>query len=222
MWSATIRRHHLVRLTALDPGCNISALFYNADDPLDRLNLPDTLKALHTAKLTQGHVLMSDMGRSLLSITRDTLGWHDPLGGHITSAQVAEKYGERRYQEFRNDFHRNARDNFLIELAKYGLGIRDIVANVNFFSRVAVDDSGMMTFDAAHCTAGASLTLRADLNVRCILANCPHPMALPGAYPRARVQLELLDGPPPGPDDACRMFRPECARALELSQRYFL
>src|SRR3954453_5346823 len=115
MWSMRIPRHRLVRLTALDAGANVSALFYNARQPLDRLNLPDTLKALHTAKLTTGHILMTDMGHALVSIVADSLGWHDPLGGHITAAQVVAKFGEHNYQQYRNAFYRNAHDNFLVE-----------------------------------------------------------------------------------------------------------
>ncbi len=38
------------------------------------------------------------------------------------------------------------RDNFLIELAKHGLGLRDIVANVNFFTKVSVNDDGKLHF----------------------------------------------------------------------------
>jgi uncharacterized protein YcgI (DUF1989 family) len=43
----------------------VSALFYNADDPLERYNMADTLKAQFTAFLTAGRVLFSDMGRVL-------------------------------------------------------------------------------------------------------------------------------------------------------------
>ena len=82
MWSMRVPRQRVVRLTAVDAGANVSALFYNAVQPLDRLNVPDTLKALHTAKLTRGHVLMSDMGHALVSVVGDSLGWHDPLCGH--------------------------------------------------------------------------------------------------------------------------------------------
>ena len=37
MWSMTIPRHRLLRLTALDDRANVSALFYRAAAPLDRL-----------------------------------------------------------------------------------------------------------------------------------------------------------------------------------------
>lgn len=221
MWSMPIARHRLVRLTALDAGANLSALLYNDCHPLDRLNLPDTLKALHTAKLTRGHVLMSDMGHALASITEDTLGWHDPLAGMLTAGHVIAKYGEHSYQDFRNDCFRNARDNFLVELGKYGLGERDLAANINFFSRVTVDDDGRMTFDG-HCPAGATITLRTEMNVLLALSNTPHPLAPAGEYPRCRIKLEVLPAEPPGAGDFCRNFRPECARALALTDRLFL
>lgn len=221
-WSMRIPRHRTIRLTALAAGANVSALFFNTTQPLDRLNVPDTLKALHTAKLTRGHILMSDMGNALVSITEDTLGWHDPLGGHINAAQVAEKFGEHRYQEYRNEYYRNARDNFLVELAKHGLGLRDIVANVNFFSKVTVDDAGRMTFVPGHCPAGASLDLRTEMDVLVVLANCPHPLAPAGTYPAVPIQLEILPADAPGPDDFCRNFRPECGRTLALTERLYL
>jgi len=222
MWSMRVRRGRRLLLTALDTGANVSALFYNAEQPLDRLNLPDTLKALHTAKLHAGHILMSDMGHALVSITADSTGWHDPLGGAIDAAQVREKFGESSYQSARNDFYRNARDNFLVELGKHGLGERDIVANVNFFSKVLVDNEGRLQFVPNAAPAGAFVELRADMDVLAVLANCPHPLHPGGEYPRTRIRISLFPGEPAGTDDACRLFRPECARALALTERYFL
>jgi uncharacterized protein len=222
MWSMCIPRRRLVRLTAVDAGANLSTLLYNAHQTLDRLNVPDTLKALHTAKLTRGHILMTDMGHSLVSIVEDSLGWHDPLCGHITAAMVNSKYGKHSYQDFRNDFQRNARDNFLIELSKHGMGLADIVANVNFFSKTVVDDEGRIEFVANHCTAGARVGLRTEMDVLVVFANCPHPLAPPGEYPRARVEIDIFPCGPPGNDDVCRNFRPECARSLALTERLFL
>src|SRR4051812_29598949 len=114
MWSGLVRRHVALRLTDVAGGANVGFMAYNPAQPLDRLNLPDTLKAQYTAKLTRGHVLMSDMGHALLSITSDSCGWHDPLGGHGNAALARAKYGERSYQEARNGWTRNAHDNFLV------------------------------------------------------------------------------------------------------------
>ena len=88
-WSFTVRRGNTLRLTALEAGANVSFLCFNRHELLDRYNMADTLKGQHTAKLTTGFILVSDMGRAMASITGDTLGWHDPLGGHDTAAHVA-------------------------------------------------------------------------------------------------------------------------------------
>jgi urea carboxylase-associated protein 2 len=221
MWSGVIKRHHTLRLTDLYGGANAAALFFNRDQLLDRLNLPDTLKALHTAKLTRGHTLMSDMGRVLCSISADNLGWHDPLGGHSDAALVRSKYEPSSFQTDRNAFHRNSRDQFLIELAKWGLGNQDLVANVNFFSKVAVDDDGQMEFAPGHSPAEAFVDLRAEMNVLAVLNTCQHPMdPFPTCAPKP-VRLTIFRSDPPAPDDFCRHFRPENTRAFQLTEALF-
>jgi uncharacterized protein YcgI (DUF1989 family) len=122
MWSRVLRRGQVLRLTDLEGGASVAALFFNADDPLERYNMPDTLKAQHIARLTRGFVLFSDMGRVLCSIVEDTCGWHDTITGHADAALTRAKYGEGSYQKLRNDFYRNTRDNFLVELGKSAAG----------------------------------------------------------------------------------------------------
>ena len=221
MWSWTLRRHHTLRITDIEGGANVGLMAYNADAPLERLNLPDTLKAQYTGKLTRGHVLMSDMGRALLSITADTCGWHDPLGGHGNAAHTAAKYGELAYQQARNGWHRNAHDCFLVELGKHGLGARDLVANVNFFSRLDTDGDGRVAFHPGNSHAGASVDLRAEMNVLVVLNTCQHPLDPSPTYAPKPVRLTIEKTPPPGADDFCRMFRGENQRSFTLTERYF-
>lgn len=221
MWSWVLRRHTTLRITDVDGGANVGLMAYNADQPLDRLNLPDTLKAQYTAKLTRGHVLMTDMGRALLSITNDTVGWHDPLGGHGNAALVRKKYGEATYQQHRNDCYKNAHDNFLIELGKHGLGRRDLVANVNVFSRLDVDGDGRMSFYPGNSRAGDFVDLRAEMDVLVVLNTCQHPLDPATAYAPKPVKLTLLKTPAPAADDYCRNFRSENQRAFTLTERLF-
>src|SRR4029453_3429345 len=138
-WSGLLRRGTTLRLTDVAGGGNVSALFYNYDDRLELYNMADTLKAQHTAYLTRTCVCYSDMGRILCSITDDTCGWHDALCGVTNAAMIRDRYGEARYQERRNEYHRNAYDGLLNELGKYGLGKRDLAASINFFSKVTAD-----------------------------------------------------------------------------------
>ena len=221
-WSHILKRGTALRLSDLEGGANVGAIFYNADCPVERLNIPDTLKAQHIARLTQGFVLYSDMGRILCSLTADSLGWHDALAGCSDAAAVKAKYGEARYQECRNDFHRNARDSFLIDLEKYGLGPRDLSPNINLFSKVAVSDDGAMTYTEGHSQPGSFVELRAEMNVLIILNSCPHPLDPSPRYAPRPVHLSLRRVPPPAADDACRVSRPENGRGFVLTERYFL
>ncbi len=221
-WSHVLKRGTTLRLIDPQGGANVSALFYNFELPVERYNMADTLKAQHTAFLTTGCALYSDMGRILVSITADTSGWHDTISGCSTAEIVTAKYGEARFQEHRNQFHRNGRNNFLVELGKYGLGARDLVANVNFFSKVIVTTDGSLQFDHAHAKPGAYVDLRAEMNTLVVLNTTVHPLAPAGTYNPKPVHLVVWSSPPPGPDDVVRKFRPENERGLINTERYFL
>ncbi len=221
-WSHVLKRGTSLRIVDIEGNANVGAYFLNFELPAERFNLPDTLKAQHTAKLTAGHVLMSDLGRILCSITEDSLGWHDPLCGGSNAALVAKKYGAADYQEHRNAWHRNAQDGFLIELAKYGLGPRDLQATVNFFSKVQVTEDGALDFTAAHSSAGSFLELRAEMNTLVILNTCQHPLDPSPVYAPKPVELTLSRVPQPAADDFCFTSHPENARAYTLTERYFL
>jgi urea carboxylase-associated protein 2 len=221
-WSHVLKRGAMLRITDLEGGANVGALFYNFECPAERFNLPDTLKAQHIARLTKGFVLYSDMGRVLCSIVEDSVGWHDPLGGCSNAALVRRKYGEARYQEHRNDCFKNGRDSFLVELAKWGLGPRDLVANINFFSRVDVAAGGAMSFHPGNSSANSFVELRAEMNTLAILNTCPHPLDPNPAYSPKPVQLSCRRAEPVAADDPCRISRPENGRGFLLTERYFL
>jgi urea carboxylase-associated protein 2 len=206
----------------VEGGANAGVLLYNAENTTERYNMPDTLKAQHIARLTAGSVLYSDMGRILCSITHDSVGWHDPIGGSSNANLVASKYGEARYQECHNDFYKNALDSFLIELAKYGLGRRDLTATTNFFSKVRVSDNGSMSFQPGHSSRGAFVELRAEMNVLVILNTCQHPLDPAPTYAPKPVQLQVYRVPPAAADDICRTSRPENGRGFTLTERYFM
>ena len=221
-WSHVLKRGTALRITDPTGRANVGAMFYNRENPTERYNMPDTLKAQHTARLTAGDVLYSDMGRVLCSITHDCLGWHDPISGCSNAGLVARKYGAGSYQALRNDCHKNAHDSFVIELEKHGLSARDMVAPVNFFSKVVVDERGAMHFTPGHSSPGAFVELRAEMHVLVILNTCQHPMDPNPAYEPQAVELSVRRVLPPGRDDLCRTSRPENGRGFTLTERYFL
>lgn len=219
--SWVLKRGSSLRLIDLEGRANAAALFYNNEEKLERYNMADTLKAQHTAHLTRGHVCYSDMGRVLCSITADSVGWHDPIGGVANAAQVEKKFGARRYQENRNAMYRNAYDGFLIELGKWGLGRRDVVANINFFSKVSVDDRGGLQFHPRHSKAGDYVDLRFEMNVLVVLATAPHPLDPSADYAPGALRLIAWRSDPPGDDDYCRNFRPENRRGFYNTELLF-
>lgn len=220
-WSGLMRRGTALRLTDLEGRANASVLLYNYDVSLERYNMADTLKAQHTALLTRGHVLMSDMGRVLASITSDELAGHDAFCGVSDSDLVREKYGECPFGVARNDMYRNGRDSLLIELGKWGLGKRDLVPGVNFFSRVIVGKEGELEFAEDHSRRGATVDLRFDMNVLVVLSTAPHPLDSRPTYAPGSVHLTAFSAGLASPDDYCRNFRPENARAFINTERYF-
>jgi urea carboxylase-associated protein 2 len=222
-WSRRLTRGQILRLTDSTGHACVSALFYNAREPVERYNMADTLKAQYTAFLTAGRVLFSDMGRVLVSMIGDTCGWHDTISGCGDAASGDARFGAGRYQELRNDFHRNARDNFVIELSKLGLGKRDIVANVNFFARIAADDAGRIAWVPGNSRPGAHVDLRAEMDTLVVLSNTPHPLDPATAYAPPPVELEIRVAAPherPGPDDPCRAARAENGRGFDLTDAY--
>ncbi len=220
-WSHVLKRGTLLRLTDVEGGANVGALFYNFECPVERYNMPDTLKAQQIARLTEGQVLYSDMGRILCSVVKDTVGWHDALSGCSDAEMVRAQYGEGSYQELRNEYYRNGRDSFLVELGKWGLGKRDLVPNVNFFSRVDVGEGGAMRWHEGNSPAGSWVELRAEMNVLTILNSCPHPLDPAPKYSPRPVGISIRQAPPVASDDPCRISHPENIRGFILTERYF-
>ncbi len=221
-WSHVLKRGTALRIVDLEGGANAGALFFNAEFPAERYNMPDTLKAQHTGRLTANHALYSDMGRVLVSITGDTCGWHDTICGYADERAVLAQFGPATYQQHRNKFHRNAYDNFLMELQKYGLSERDLPANVNFFSKVSVDANGAMHFHDANSKPGATVELRAEMNVLTVIDTCQHPLDPASAYNPKPVHIEIRRAAPVADHDPCRTACPENQRGFINTDRYFL
>lgn len=220
-WSLILRRGNALRIEDMEGGANVAALFYNFECLVERYNMPDTLKCQHVAHLTKGLCIYSDMGRVLCSITADTVGWHDPLSAVNDAQSAAKKYGPFTYQQKRNDWVRNTRDNLLTEAQRYGMGVRDLGPTINFFSKVVVQNDGAMQFVPGNSKAGDAVTLRAEMNTLILLDTGQHVLDPNPVYAPKSVKISVFKVDPPGPDDLCRLSRPENARGFINTERYF-
>jgi uncharacterized protein YcgI (DUF1989 family) len=212
-WSALVRAGRELRLTALGNGANCSTLLYAAHDPVDRLNIPDTLKAQMSACIRPPMVLMSDRGLALCSVTGSTLDWHDCITGHSLDAHV----GPSSYHADRNDWRRSARAGLLSELRKHGRNVADLHACVNFFTKIAIadDTKGSLTFVPGHATEGDQVTLRSEVDLLILLSTAPNPLDPQWAPAGVRVEIR------PGTAHSEGPHRPESERALQAAKAVF-
>jgi len=221
-WSMVLKRGLTLRLVDEEGGANVGMLFYNPNNLLERYNAPDTLKCQHTFKLTRGNCLYSDMGRIFCSMVEDSVGWHDTVCGNTTKKIIAQKWGERRYQQYRNDWQLNGYDSFLVEIAKYGLGKKDMAANLNLFSKVSVDDSGSLQFDGTAARAGGFVDLRFEMDTLVVLHTCPHPLNPAPEYPKKPVGFQIRSSRAVTDADLCKNHCQENQRGFRNTELYNL
>lgn len=221
MWSKVISRGKVLKLTDLEGGANVGMMLYNADERTERYNMPDTLKGQQVFFLERGLCLHTDMGRLIASIIEDTVGWHDAVCGTSDAQEVHQKYGELTYQQGKNDWYRNGKDCFLIELAKWGMGEKDWMPNVNFFSKVVTNEEGHLCYVEGNSSAGSSVSLRMEMDALVVINACQHPLAPAGEYVAKPVMLEIFAGDPVEENDLCLNSHPENRRAYENTLDYY-
>lgn len=182
------------RLRLADEGGSacVTLMVHSAASSLERLNVADTVKVQWNAYLGPGTLLLSDMGRALMSVERDTGGRHDALTGP----------------------HPGSRGALLLALAKHGLGRRDLPPAVTLFTGVRVGPDGSLSFDGSPAP-GAEVVLRADMDVLVSLVNAPHRLERRPGHACTPVRATAWRGAPAGPDDPIRRSTPERERAFE-------
>ena len=166
-WSRVVPAGGTLQIIDTEGNQAVDCLFYLAGDTAERYSAPDTIAAQGSIFLTTGSELRSNLGRPLLSVVADEVGRHDTLGGACSKESNTLRYGH----------HTRAQhacvENFLIEGAKWGLGKRDIVSNINWYMNVPVEADGALGIVDGLSAPGLSLTLRAHVDVLTLVSNCP-------------------------------------------------
>jgi urea carboxylase-associated protein 2 len=215
--SRQIARGTRLRLTDLAGDASPSLLLFNAERPVERLNIADTLKVQWNGYLGQGRLLLSDMGRVLASLVEDTAGTHDAFCGASNQASTARKYGDG----FNHGAHPNARDRFSLGVAKFGLGRKDIHPCLNLFKDVRIAQGGETVIDVGPYPPGRFVTLRAEMDLIVVLANCPHVLDPRPAYAVTPLRATAWRGPVTPDADPIRNATPEGLRAFLNVEDYY-
>ncbi len=186
----TLKAGQTLRILDLEGNQAADTLFYNAHDTSERYSAMDTLREQGALYLTAGSRLLSSEGRPMLTITADTCGRHDTLGGACASESNTVRYDlEKRHMH-------SCRDNWMQALAdypEYGLTKRDITHNINFFMNVPVTAEGELTFEDGISAPGKYVEMVAEMDVIVLLSNCPQLNNPCNGYNPTPVELLVWD-----------------------------
>uniref|UniRef100_UPI0035CB7B14 urea amidolyase associated protein UAAP1 n=1 Tax=uncultured Sphingomonas sp. TaxID=158754 RepID=UPI0035CB7B14 len=212
-----IARGARLRLIDLHGDACASLLVFNAELPTERLNIADTVKVQWNAYLAQGSLLLSDMGRAMMSLLHDDAATHDAFSGTSNPATNAAKYGDGS----NSGSTPSGRDRFLLGAAKHGLGRRDVHPCLNLFKGARIEADGAITPQLGPFAPGRSVVLRAEMDVIVVLANCPHVLDPRPDYTVTPLRVSAWRGAVTPADDSIRTATPEGLRAFENVEDYF-
>jgi urea carboxylase-associated protein 1 len=166
-WSAVVTRGDI--LTIVDVGGNQSAdcLLYNARDTAERYSVPDTIAWSGNIYVRTGTVLRSSEGNPLATVVANETDRQDTIGGACGKESNTLRYGHHTMSEH------GCRENFLAEAAKYGMGARDLVSNLNWFMNVPVEADGTLGIVDGISGPGKRVAFRAEMDVLVLVSNCP-------------------------------------------------
>ena len=187
--TAIVRKGQVLRIVDLEGNQAVDTLFYNAHDPVERYSAVDTVREQGCIYLSTGTRLLSTEGNVLMTIVADTCGRHDTLGG-----ACAAESNQVRYAIDKHYMH-NCRDTFLLTLAccTRDMTKRDITANINFFMNVPVTPEGKLTFEDGISGAGRYVEMKAAMDVRVLISNCPQLNNPCNGYNPTPIQLLVWD-----------------------------
>lgn len=169
-WMQPLLKNQTLRIVDLYGNQAADILFYKAADPTERYSAMDTIREQKNVYLSAGTTLMTNMGNPMLTITADTCGRHDTLGG-----ACATESNTVRYALEKKTMHA-CRDSWMLAVAEnvqFGISKRDITHNINFFMNVPVTEQGTLTFEDGISEAGKYVEMQAEMDVIVLISNCP-------------------------------------------------
>ncbi|OBY32036.1 urea amidolyase associated protein UAAP2 [Mycolicibacter kumamotonensis] len=166
-WSAVVRAGDRLQIIDLHGNQAVDCLLYDAADTTRRYSAQATVAAQRNIFVSTGSVLRSADGAALMTVAADEVGNHDTVAGACSQESNTLRYGH-------HTAHQHACvENFLAEGARWGLGKRDIVSNINWFMNVPVEADGTLGIVDGRSAPGKSLTLRAETDTLVLVSNCP-------------------------------------------------
>lgn len=187
-WSGLVKKGQVIRIIDSEGQQAVDTLFYSASDYAERYSAQDTLRVQGSAYVGVGTKIVSNEGNVMLTVVADSCGRHDTMAGACSCESNTVRFGhETRYLHA-------CRDNFLLEVSRYGMGKRDIVPNINFFMNVPIAPSGVMTIVDGLSRPGDHVELVAEMDVLCVISNCPQVNNPCNGFNPTPIQVLIWEG----------------------------
>lgn len=189
-WLQRVHAGQTLRIVDLEGNQAADTLFYRADNTEERYSAMETVRAQGNVYLTAGSRLLSNLGNPMLSITADTCGRHDTLGGACATESNTVRYAlEKRCMHA-------CRDSWMLAVGEHpelGIGKRDITHNINFFMNVPVTADGGLSFADGISAPGKYVEMQANMDVLVLVSNCPQLNNPCNGYNPTPVELLIWD-----------------------------
>jgi len=166
-WSAVVAAGDVLTIVDLHGNQAVDCLLYAAADTAVRYSAAETIRRQRSIVLTTGSVLRADTGAALMTVVADEVGVHDTIGGACSQESNTLRYGQHTREQHA------CVENFLLEGARWGLGKRDLVSNINWFMNVPVDPDGALGIVDGLSGPGKRVSLRAEIDTLVLVSNCP-------------------------------------------------
>ena len=161
-----LRKGQVLRLIDVEGNQSGDVQIYNAHDTAERYSAPNTITAQRNTMIEVGTVIRSNDDNPMLTVIADTCGEHDTLGSGCSAEGNVVRYTDKtRYMH-------SCRDTCVRALEDVGMSKRDQVCNLNFFTKVILDDKGRLEFADGISGPGKYIEMRADMDVLFLLSDC--------------------------------------------------
>lgn len=188
-WSGFVRKDQILRIADNHGQQAVDTLFYCAGDFTERYSAQDTLRAQGSAYIVAGTSLISNEGRVMLDVIADSCGGHDTSAGACSCESNTVRFGHH------TKYMHACRENFILEVMKYGMSKRDIVPNINFFMNVPIEPSGELAIVDGLSKPGDYVDLAARMDVLCVISNCPQVNNPCNGFDPTPVRVLIWDPP---------------------------
>lgn len=159
---------------------------FNRDDLCERYSPQNTVLFNRTIYPKTGAMLVSDRGRPMMRLIRDTVGVHDLICG-----SCSEEYYRNRLDY--TGPHRSCRSNLAESLSPWGIELEDVPFSFNFFMQWPVQADGAVRPMAAPSQAGDYVDLLAEMDVLAANSACPSDITPTNAHRPTAMRFVLYE-----------------------------